>query len=564
MQTLQNRRLSIMYIVHDAHHIFSTPTRDTINTRRTNTLLIQGCALLSPDEPGKLVRNQDILIREQRVVAIGPSGTLSYNPLRIDRVLRSEGRIAIPGLVNAHTHSLENMLKASSPSLPLELWLVSLFANAMEWSPRLVYLSTLLGAVEMLKTGTTAVLDHLWTGAGVAAHYLDATMNAYRDAGIRASVAPSIEDQDLVLDAAARHGLALPSHPFIDRFSLWAPIAEQVAVLEQFIATWHNTENGRLRCLAGPSGIHWCSQKLLEDCRDLADRYQTGMHLHAVETELQARIINETLGQSGIRYLDQLGILRPGTSLAHTIWLEDGDLPLLARTGTTVVHNPISNLRLGSGRFPLRDALKQGVAIALGSDGSASNDNQNMFGVLKLTGLMHNLPDIDYKKWPQAEEILAMATSGGSTALGFASEQYPSTAPVREASIVSEHEIYPKLLENASTNAAGVLVPEQLADLVLIDLDSDAFLPLHDPYLHLVYCEHGASVDTVLVNGEVVVERGKVTSVDEQALRREIREYYRATESALPAHLEYASSTSDILTSLETLRRLMLLKHDDE
>jgi 5-methylthioadenosine/S-adenosylhomocysteine deaminase len=107
-------------------------------------------------------------------------------------------------------------------------------------------------------------------------------------------------------------------------------------------------------------------------------------------------------------------------------------------------------------------------------------------------------------------------------------------------------------------------VPEQLADLVLIDLDSDAFLPLHDPYLHLVYCEHGASVDTVLVNGEVVVERGKVTSVDEQALRREIREYYRATESALPAHLEYASSTSDILTSLETLRRLMLLKHDDE
>ena len=553
-----------MYIVHDAHHIFSTPTRDTINTRRTNTLLIQGCALLSPDEPGKLVRNQDILIREQRVVAIGPSGTLSYNPLRIDRVLRSEGRIAIPGLVNAHTHSLENMLKASSPSLPLELWLVSLFANAMEWSPRLVYLSTLLGAVEMLKTGTTAVLDHLWTGAGVAAHYLDATMNAYRDAGIRASVAPSIEDQDLVLDAAARHGLALPSHPFIDRFSLWAPIAEQVAVLEQFIATWHNTENGRLRCLAGPSGIHWCSQKLLEDCRDLADRYQTGMHLHAVETELQARIINETLGQSGIRYLDQLGILRPGTSLAHTIWLEDGDLPLLARTGTTVVHNPISNLRLGSGRFPLRDALKQGVAIALGSDGSASNDNQNMFGVLKLTGLMHNLPDIDYKKWPQAEEILAMATSGGSTALGFASEQYPSTAPVREASIVSEHEIYPKLLENASTNAAGVLVPEQLADLVLIDLESDAFLPLHDPYLHLVYCEHGASVDTVLVNGEVVVERGKVTSVDEQALRREIREYYRATESALPAHLEYASSTSDILTSLETLRRLMLLKHDDE
>ncbi|MBA2680531.1 MAG: amidohydrolase family protein [Ktedonobacteraceae bacterium] len=549
-----------MYIVHDARNIFSTPDRNAPNAGHTTNLLIQGCALLSPSEPGKLLRDQDILIHGQHVVAIGPSGTLPYNPLRIDRVIRGEGRIAMPGLVNAHTHSLENVLKASSPSLPLELWLVSLFANAMEWSPRLVYLSTLLGAVEMLKTGTTAVLDHLWTGAGVAAHYLDATMNAYRDAGIRASVAPSIEDQDLVLDAAANHGLALPSHPFIDRFALWAPIAEQVAVLEQFIDTWHNTENGRLRCLVGPSGIHWCSRKLLEDCREMADRYETGMHLHAVETELQASIIKNAMGQGGIRYLDQLGLLRPGTSLAHTIWLEDGDLPILARTGTTVVHNPISNLRLGSGRFPLRAALQQGVPVALGSDGSASNDNQNMFGVLKLTGLMHNLPDLDYKKWPQAEEILAMATSGGSTALGLASG--PRTFGSRTRGIVSEQEM--SMQGKAVANAPGEIVPEQLADLVLIDLDSDAFLPLHDPYLHLIYCEHGVSVDTVIVNGEVVVERGRVINLDEQALRREIREHYRTVEGALPAHLEYASATSDVLASLDALRRLILPKHDGE
>ena len=554
-----------MYIVHDAHHIFSTPDRNNPPKGSTTTLLIQGCALLSPDEPGKLLRNQDILIRGQRVAAIGPRGTLPYNPLRIDRVIHGEGRIVIPGLVNAHTHSLENLLKASSPSLPLELWLVSLFANAMEWSPRLVYLSTLLGAVEMLKTGTTAVLDHLWTGAGVATRYLDATMNAYRDAGIRASVAPSIEDQDLVLDAAASHGLSLPHHPFIDRFTFWAPIEEQVAVLEQFIATWHNTENGRLRCLAGPSGIHWCSQKLLEDCRDLADRYQTGMHLHAVETDLQARIINDSLGQSGIRYLDQLGILRPGTSLAHTIWLEEGDLSILARTGTTVVHNPISNLRLGSGRFPLRAALNKGIAVALGSDGSASNDTQNMFDVLKLTGLMHNLPDIDYKKWPQAEEILAMGTSGGSTALDLAvaHAQHAYRASARGTSITPERESYDPLVERSFANAPGEIALDQLADLVLIDLDSDAFLPLRDPYLHLVYCEHGVSVDTVIVNGEVVVERGKVTNVDEQALRREVREYYQAAENALPSHLEYASATQDVLASLDALRGMILPKDDD-
>jgi len=539
-----------MYIVHDAHHIFSTPSRSTTMMRRATTLLIQGCTLLSPDEPGNLLHGQDILVRGQHVVAVGPSGTLTHNPLRIDRIIQGAGRIVIPGLVNAHTHSLENLLKASSPSLPLELWLVSLFANSLEWSPRLVYLSTLLGAVEMLKTGTTAVLDHLWTGSGVSAQYLDATMNAYRDAGIRASVAPSIEDQDLILDAAAKHGLPLPHHPFIDRFALWAPIHEQVAILENFIRTWHNTENGRLRCLVGPSGIHWCSQQLLEDCRDLADRYQTNMHLHAVETELQAKIINESLGQSGISYLDQLGMLRPGTSLAHTIWLEDTDLPILARTGTTVVHNPISNLRLGSGRFQLQAALKQGVTIALGSDGSASNDTQNMFGVLKLTGLMHNQPDMDYKKWPQAAEILAMATSGGAVALGLpVSQQTTSDA-------LSEQGVPAKL----SAGSTGKIVPGQLADLVLIDLESDTFLPLRDPYLHLVYCEYGVSVDTVIVNGDVVVERGKVSNVDELALRREIRELCNSTWSKLPTHSDHA--THEIVASLDTLRQLILQKND--
>ncbi len=554
-----------MYIVHDAHHIFSTPSRSTTTTRRATTLLIQGCALLSPDEPGKLLHNQDILIRGQYVVALGPSGTLTYNPLRIDRIMRGAGRIVIPGLVNAHTHSLENLLKASSPSLPLELWLVSLFANSLEWSPRLVYLSTLLGAVEMLKTGTTAVLDHLWTGAGVSAPYLDATMNAYRDAGIRASVAPSIEDQDLVLDAAVKRGLPLPHHPFIDRFALWAPIHEQVAILENFIRTWHNTENGRLRCLVGPSGIHWCSQKLLEDCRDLADRYQTNMHLHAVETELQARIINDALGQSGISYLDQLGILRPGTSLAHTIWLEDTDLPILARTGTTVVHNPISNLRLGSGRFQLQEAIKQGVKIALGSDGSASNDTQNMFGVLKLTGLMHNQPDMDYKKWPQAAEILAMGTSGGAMALGLPHAQSEDSHTVHRSAAhrdALKQAMYAYMPERLPVGSSGEIAPGQLADLVLIDLESDTFLPLRDPYLHLVYCEYGVSVDTVIVNGDVVVERGKVSNVDELALRREIRELCDSTWSKLPAPLDHTAATHEILTSLDTLRQFILQKND--
>jgi len=488
-------------------------------------MLIRGCAVLSPHAPERLLYDQDILISGQRIAAIGPGGTLDLNALRIERIIEGKGRVAIPGLINAHTHSLENMLKASSPSLPLELWLVPLFSGPEKWSPRFVYLSALLGAVEMLKTGTTAVLDHLWTAEGVKWEYLNATMQAYSDAGIRAAVAPSIEDQDLVLEAGTRRGLTFPHHPFVDRFEAWPSIDEQIATLEQLITTWHNADAGRIRCLVGPSGIHWCSQPLLRACRDLAERYQTGMHLHAVETELQAAVIHEMLGQGGIRYLDQVGMLRKGTSLAHAIWLDPGDLELLARSGTTVVHNPVSNLRLGSGRFPLTDALSHGVTIALGSDGSASNDTQNMFGVLKLAGLLHNQPDDDYRKWPQPVELLDSVVHGGAAALGMETE-------------------------------LGQIAPGWLADLTLLDLEALAFFPLRDPYLHIVYCENGASVDTVIINGEIVVEKGKVITVDEQALRSEIREQWCSTQSQFPA--DNAANTQEVLNALDTLRHLVL------
>lgn len=495
-------------------------------------LLIRGCALLAPNELRHMLDDQDILIVGNTIRAVGPGGTVAPNVPHIDKVIRGEGRIAIPGLINAHTHSLENMLRATSPSLPLELWLVPLFGNNVEWSPRFVYLSALLGAIEMLKTGTTSLLDHLWTATGVAPEYLNATMQAYKDVGIRATVAPSIEDQDLVLEAGTRRGMAFPHHPFIDRFHCWPSIEEQIAALEQFITTWHATENGRLRCFVGPSGIHWCSPMLLEACMDIAHRYKTGMHLHAVETELQATVIHEMLGKGGIAYLHAMGILQPGTSLAHAIWLEPGDLELLASTGTTIVHNPVSNLRLGSGRFPLVDALNVGVAVALGSDGSASNDTQNMFDVLKFTGLIHNLPQDDYKKWPRPVEILDAAVSGGATALGLANE-------------------------------LGKIAPGQLADLVLLDMEAAAFVPLRDAYLHLVYCENGGSVDTVLVNGNIVVEQGKVTTIDEQAIRSEIRAHCNAKWSGFSEQIDDVANTREVLTTLDTLRRLVLQRKDD-
>jgi 5-methylthioadenosine/S-adenosylhomocysteine deaminase len=235
----------------------ASPTQTSAGgATRPSSLLIRDCAFLAPASQEGLLLHQDILVSGTRIAAIGPTGTLAGGTSAL-QIVPGEGRLAIPGLVNAHTHSPENILKATSPSLPLELWLIPLFSSSVQWSPRLTYLSTLLGAAEMLKTGTTAVLDHLWTVEGVAWEYLDAAMCAYRDAGIRVGVAPSIEDQDLVLDAGTRAGVQFPSHPFTNRFTQWPTIEAQLANLERFLATWHNSADGRLRCLPGPSAWSW-------------------------------------------------------------------------------------------------------------------------------------------------------------------------------------------------------------------------------------------------------------------------------------------------------------------
>src|SRR5437870_2816312 len=187
-------------------------------------------------------------------------------------------------------------------------------------------------------------------------------------------------------------------------------------------------------------------------------------------------------GHSLLQHLDSLGILGANLSLAHSIWIEAEDVEFFAKSGATAVHNPASNLRLGSGLAPVRQFLSAGVPVALGTDGAASNDGQNMFDALRLAALIHNGAGTDFNQWVTAIQALGMAMRNGARALGL---------------------------------DAGILAAGKLADLVLLRRDTPAFTPLNDVMGQLVFCENGSSVDTVIVNGEVVVQGGRVTRVDE-------------------------------------------------
>jgi cytosine/adenosine deaminase-related metal-dependent hydrolase len=460
-------------------------------------ILIKNCHILDGRASAGYIENQDILIHEKIIQRISPSDATHT----AKRVINGQNMLAIPGIINAHTHSIENVLRGGSERLPLELWLIQQSAFRAAIPPRLVYLIALAGAAEMLRSGTTAALDHFWMAGPMTSSGLDAVMQAYADIGMRVSLAPMLEDCDLIAKAmmAANPRLA----------SVWEdetgrPDATALLELvEDFVSRWQGQSEGRLRCLPGPGGPQWCSEALLTGCQALADRFGSGLHIHLAETEIQSRVCRQAYGHPVVFEMDRLGVLKPETSVAHCIWVDDAELDILARTHTKVIHNPVSNLKLGSGIAPVPAMLRRGIQVALGTDGAASNDNQNMFAVLKLTALLHS-PVTKSDHWLEAQEVLEMATQAGAGVLGY-------------------HQ-----------NELGGLREGCLADIALLDLSQVPVEPLPNAAVYLVYVETGASVRHVIVNGQLVVENGQVLTIPEADILLELRDQMCAYNTSYP------------------------------
>jgi len=211
-----------------------------------------------------------------------------------------------------------------------------------------------------------------------------------------------------------------------------------------------------------------------------------------LETKGQLITSEKDYGQSLIQYMNGLGVLSDHTTMAHCIWLTQRDMQLIAETGATVVHNPTSNLRTGAGVAPWTALRDHQVNVALGTDGIASNGSARLFEVMRTAALIHKVAEDDPDRWPHAGEILQAATRGGARA--------------------------------TRRQDVGALEPGMAADLVLLRMDSYNFTPLNDVSNHLVYSENGASVDTVIVGGQLVLDAGQITGVDERAVLSEFRE----------------------------------------
>jgi cytosine/adenosine deaminase-related metal-dependent hydrolase len=461
---------------------------------REPELFIKDARVLTLDPACPELDRASIAIAAGKIVALG-ADLPQPSPSSGTRIIDAAGMLAMPGLVNAHYHSPGNFTKGVVPNLPLELFMLYEVPPFMESpvSDRFAYVRTLLGVAEMLTQGVTAVHDDAFFLPVVTVGERDSVLQAYVDGGIRAAVAL---DQPNVVEYDKYPFLEdiLPS-PIRDRMQSAPRMSEDelLAGYDDFIRTWHRAADGRIRAAVSCSAPQRVTPSYFQALGELSERHDLPYNMHILETRLQRVLGQEKFGRSLVRYAHDLGVLNERAMVIHAIWIDDDDIELMGASGCSVAHNPVSNLKIGSGVMPFRRIHDAGVNICLGTDEANVDDGVNMWSTLKVAGLIHNISDPDYTRWPSVDELLLAATAGGAHAMRLGSE-------------------------------TGLLRPGFAADVILIDLDALPFVPLNDLRRQLVYCEPARAVRTTVVAGEVVMQDGQPTKFDVREIKAEARE----------------------------------------
>lgn len=454
-------------------------------------VVIRGARVLDLSANDGMSAPVDITVQDGLVANVTAASTV---PPPGYEAIEAAGSLAMPGLVNAHFHSSGTFNRGLVDNLPLELFMLYELPP-FDFGPfpaELYRARVLLGAIEMLKTGVTAVLDDPIYAPEPTDDAIDAVMGAYRDCGIRATVG-------IYLPNTPEHSWfpyireLLPAD-VLDRLDREpAPDTDAVmGVHEAFVERWDGAAGGRLRCALSCSAPQRSTDDYMTRLHALAVERRLPFVLHVYESKVQ-RVAGEVVyGGSLIRHVRDLGVLDERTAIAHAVWVDDDDVADIAATGAVVVHSPSGNLRCGSGIMPWRALRDAGVPVALCTDEATVEDTSSLWNVGRLAALLHKIDHPDFTTWPAAEEILEAMTAAGARAMGLDAE-------------------------------LGGIRPGARADIILLDLAGPVYTPFVNLRHHLVYGEDGRSVWLVMVDGRVVVRDGRVLTVDEDAVRSEVR-----------------------------------------
>ena len=461
----------------------------TENSSRASYRRLLGGRLLTCDSDNSIIENGELWIHDDRIEAIGAAGEVA----RPDGAIEVEdidvsGRLIIPGLINGHSHSYAALLKGSVDTQPLDIYMLNVIAKNSNRTPREVYVSTLVDCITMIRTGTTGVIDHFSHRPALSNEALEAVMQAFHDSGMRAAVAPMFADLPYV-DTIPLAVDALPD----DIRKIYADmprpdIGAYFEILENALGGLDRFD-GRVGLLLGIDGPQRCSAELLEAAETFQKKHRLGLHTHMLETKTQAVMA----GDKGlVRELLDRGILNDKSTLVHFIWCGDDDIAAAKEADATLVHCPTSTLLVGSGISPGLKLHRQGLPIAIGTDG-ANCGPVSLFEKIRLATLLQHVTEPDFETWLTSAEMFKMAMDGGARALGGPGE-------------------------------IGVLRAGAKADLTVINPASHWHRPFGDTWHQLVYYESGVGVEQVYADGKLLLDGGKLTTIDESAILAEAEE----------------------------------------
>jgi len=415
-------------------------------------ILISGADILTMDGQLGLIHGADIAVENGYIKGVVPQGELlDWVP---DRVISAEGKVVLPGLVNTHTHAAMTLLRSYADDLPLMDWL-----NNKVWpfeanlTGEDVYWGSQLACLEMIKSGTTTFADMYF--------FMPEVAKAVEQSGMRAVLSRGMIGIGPTADLA---------------------LVESKA----FAQEWHQKGEGRITVRLGPHAPYTCPPTYLEKVLALASELKVGIHTHLAETRYEFDTCVKDYGKTPTQLMHDVGLFEHPVLAAHCVHLTDADMDILARKNVGVAHNPGSNMKLASGVSPVTELLKRGIAVGLGTDGAASNNNLDMFEEIRLASLLQKVHTEDPTVIP-ALQALEMATVLGARAVGL------------------EEDI-------------GVIKSGMKADLIILNTDAAHLTPKHDIVSLLAYAANSTDVDTAIINGKVVMENRRVLTMDEEQI----------------------------------------------
>jgi 5-methylthioadenosine/S-adenosylhomocysteine deaminase len=426
-------------------------------------IIIKADHVLTMDSGLTVVENGAVAIKDGRIAAVGRAGDIGKK-YSSKKIIGGDGFAAFPGLVNTHTHSPMVFFRGLADDLPLKNWLEEhIWPAENTWlSPEFVEDAVRLACLEMIKAGITVFNDMYFYG--------DAIARTAKKIGLRAVVGAGI------LDFPTRTA----SSP-----------DEYLANAASFIKDWKG--DGLITPCVAPHSPYSCSPDTLRRAKALSEEYSVPIHIHLSETEWEVAELMARYRARPVTFLDSLGFLDETVTAAHCIWVEDEEIETLAKRRVSVSHCMESNLKLASGFAPVVSMLAEGVRVTFGTDGAASNNDLNLLSEMATTAKVHKALTKDPTVL-NARQVMLMATKWGAEALGL-------------------------------EKIAGSIEEGKAADVVVADMKKPHLTPLYDVYSHIVYSMNAADIDTVVITGDVVLERRELTTADETEIMKKAFEW---------------------------------------